>query len=495
MALRFRRREKIAASPAAPIGGDGGEPSGSLLRKILVIATPILILLTAMMGSQIMQANKKEPEKTKRRDPTLAVMATPAYRDNVLLDVSVQGETRPRTEVDMSPQVGGKIIYVSPQFVAGGVFRKGEVLLRLEQADYDVAVLRAQAAVARAEQAVIREKAEGEIARQDWEDLGRGGEPSALTLRKPQLAEAEAALLSAQADMDNAKLQLSRTIIRAPFNGRIRERFADIGQFVGPGTRLARVFSTNAVEVPLSLNDADLTRLGLSLGMSSAKGSEARDVKLSAVIAGKRRNWAGKIVRTDGAFDPKTRTLPVIVEVADPFGKGASEDGIPLPPGLFVDAEIVGRALDNALIIPRDGLRPEDKVYVVDDKGVASSRDAVVLDTNADRAVLASGVEDGELIILSPLEKSQISLKFKVLDVNDPDTVLVEPPKPDWMKKAEAAKSEEKPKKKKGFFGRKKKDDESEKKDKKPLKKADEKKSGDDADGEKADAGSTNSPD
>jgi len=327
--------------------------------------------------------------------------------------------------------------------------------LKLEEADFQVNVLRAQAAVARAEQLVIREKAEGAIARADWADLGRGGEPSPLTIRLPQLAEAEAGLLSAQADLDNAKLQLSRTVIKAPFNGRIRERFADIGQFVGPGTRLARVFSTEAIEVPLSLNDADLTRVNVPLDMSMTKRADAPDVVLSTIIAGKRQEWKGKIVRTAGTFDPQTRTLSAIAEVLDPFGKGVSDGGMPLPPGLFVDAEIVGKTLEAAIVIPRDALRPEDKVYVVNDKGKALSRDAIVLDTNAQRAVLGGGVESGELVIVSPLEKSQLSLDFKVLDFNDPKTVLIEPPKPDWSKMTEKKPEE----KKKGWFGRKKKDD------------------------------------
>lgn len=405
------------------------QKTGGWLRKFIVVAVCVGILLLAIAAFALMGAMKKPAEVQKRRDPSLAVMAVPAYESTVVLDVVVQGQTRPRTEVDLTPQVGGKVTYVSPQFVAGGQFKKGDVLLRIEEADYDVAVLRAQAGVARAEQLVIREQAEGAIARADWADLGRGGEPSPLTLREPQLAEAKANLLSAQADLDNAKLQLSRTVIRAPFNGRIRDRFADIGQFVSPGTRLARVFSTEAIEIPLSLNDADLMQVNVPLAMNITDRESAPSVTLSAIIGGKRQEWYGKIVRTDGTFDPQTRTVSAIAEVLDPFGKGASEDGTPLPPGLFVDADIEGRTLENVMIIPRDGLRPEDKVYIVGQDAKAESRDAVVLDTNAERAVLASGVSEGELVVVSPLEKSQISLTFKVLDATDPSIVLVEPPK------------------------------------------------------------------
>ncbi|MGB0906258.1 MAG: efflux RND transporter periplasmic adaptor subunit [Maricaulaceae bacterium] len=435
-------------------------PKSGFLRKFLVIVIPILIIVAAFIAMSAMASMKKPPAVSKRKNPVLAVMATEAYMGSPVLDVRVQGQTRPRTEVDMSPQVGGKIVYVSQQFVAGGVFKKGEVLLRLETADYNVAVVRAEAGLARAEQAVIREQAEGEIARQDWADMGRTSAPSDLTLRKPQLAEAKANMLSAQADLDNAKLQLSRTVIRAPFNGRIRDRFADIGQFVGPGTRLARVFSTDAIEIPLSLSDADLTRLEIPISMTP-NSPDAPEVKISAVIAGKLRHWQGKIVRTDGAFNPQTRTFSAIAEVKDPAGAGASEDGIPLPSGLFVDADIVGKALENVVIIPRDALRPENKVYVVNDKAEAQSRDAVVLDTNSERAVLASGVSAGELVIVSPLEKSQLSLTFKVLDVNDPSVVLIEPPKKEEPKTDEA---EDDGKKKKRSKRRKKKDEAKKKK-------------------------------
>lgn len=445
------------------------------MRKALVILVPLGIIVLAFVAVGAMSAGQSKPEVSKRRDPTLAVMAVQAYKDTVVLDVAVQGQTRPRTEVDMTPQVGGKITYVSPQFVAGGRFRKGEVLLRLEEADFQVNVVRAEASVARAEQIVVREKAEGQIAAEDWKDLGRGGQPSALTLRKPQLAEAEASLKSAQADLDNAKLQLSRTVIRAPFHGRIQERFADISQFVSPGTRLARIFSTDSIEIPLSLNDADLTRLDLSMSAGADKNTPNPKVKLSAVIAGKARYWDGEIVRTDGVFDPDTRTISAIAEVRDPFGAGMSEDGFPLSPGLFVNAEILGKTLEDSIVIPRDSLRPEDKVYVVDEKGEAQSRDAVVLDTNADRAIIASGVEPGEYVIISPLEKSQISLKFKVLDANDPTVVLIEPPKPDWMKAQEKKKTEEAAApKKKGFFGRKSKKSDEDSSEKKPLKKGEE---------------------
>lgn len=428
-------------------------------RKLAVIGTVIAIFVLFFIISIILRGLKPEPEVKKRRSPVLAVMADIAESDNVELEVRVQGQTRPRIEIDLVPEVGGKVISVSPKFIQGGVFNKGDVLLQIDRANYNVAVVRAEAAVARAEQVLVREKAEAEIARKDWEDLGEGA-PSDLTLRKPQLAEAQASLQSAKADLENAKIQLRRTYVRAPFNGRVKEKVADLGQFVNPGSRLGRVFSTDATEVTIALTDSDLTRLDLPLAYVAESRDTAPDVMLSTTIRGKERTWKGKIVRTDSVFDTQTRSLIAIAEVLDPYGTGMSEDGYPLPPGLVVDADIKGVRLENVIVIPRDALRPEDKVYVVNDEGVALSRDALVLDKNPNRAVLSAGVTPGEMVITSPLEKSQISVTFKVLDVHDPNNILVDPPRPEPEEKDDEASDKDKRKKKKKK--RKKKSDDEE---------------------------------
>lgn len=406
--------------------GVNEQPTGSLLRKILVISTPIFIIFLAIVLAVVLTKMRKKPEVVKRDTPTLAIMASEAVADNVQLTVNVQGETRPRTEIDLVPEVAGKITYVSSKFLGGGLFAKGDTLYRIDQSDYQVAVVRAEAAVARAQQVLVREKAESEIASKDWEDLGTGP-ASDLTLRKPQMLEAMAGLQSAQADLDNAKIRLGRTAVRAPFNGRVREKFADLGQYVNPGSRLGRIFATDITEVRLALSDADLTRLDIPVAYVAKSRESAPDVLISGVIGGQLREWPAKIMRTDSTFDTQTRSLFAIAEVVDPYGKGVAEGGYPLAPGMYVDAAISGKSLENVIIIPRDGLRPENKVYVVNMDGVAESRSPVVLDANPQRAVLAGGIEPGELIILSPLEKSQINLKFKVLDFNDPSKVLVEP--------------------------------------------------------------------
>jgi len=125
-------------------------------------------------------------------------------------------------------------------------------------------------------------------------------------------------------------------------------------------------------------------------------------VDLSARVAGEVRHWDARIMRTDSTYDTQTRALFAIAEVRDPYGKGASEDGVPLAPGLFVDADIAGKSFDDVIVIPRDGLRPQDEVYIVDDKGKAEIRKVEVLDAEATRAIVTGGIEPGELVVLSP---------------------------------------------------------------------------------------------
>lgn len=425
---------RIGDSPAdiSPEPYDaGGRQRYPIFRTIFF---SILVLILIGGGTfAIIKANQK-PEETRRPFTPLAVMADYAVRQDVRLSVQTQGEARPQTEINLVPEVGGKVVYVSPNFIEGGIFTKGETLIRVDPSDYNVAVIRAQAGVAQAEQVLAREIAESDIARKDYEELGRG-DPSPLALRVPQKQQAQAALQAANADLENARLQLSRTSVRAPFTGRVRTKTSDMGQFVTPGSQLGRIFSTNIVEVRLPFTDTDMSKIDLPIAFVAKNKDEATPVVLSAVIGGVRQQWDGLIMRTEATYDTQSRALFAIAEVADPYGAGRSQNGVPIAPGLFVDATVQGKIYPNAIVIPRDGLRVEDEIYTVDNKGKASIRKVTVLDASAERAVLSAGVEPGELVVLSPMERSRVSIPLKVLNINNPEEVLVEPEEPEWMRK------------------------------------------------------------
>ena len=194
---------------------------------------------------------------------------------------------------------------------------------------------------------------------------------------------------------------------------------------------MGRVFSTDIVEVRLPLTDSDLAKLDLPLAFVTKDRANAPRVALSATIAGQTREWDGRIMRTDSVYDTQTRALFAIAEVDDPYGSGAADGGFPLAPGLFVNAELTGKKFDNVIMFPRDGLRPDNKVYVVNGVGKASIRTVEVLDTTPKEAILTGGIEEGELIVLSPMEPSRVEIPLKVYDIKNPTRLLVEPPRPD----------------------------------------------------------------
>ncbi len=385
-----------------------------LFWRLIVFALPVVVIAGGVGGVMVMKALKPEPEKKAEELKPAPVLVASPRRETVYLAVNTQGEVRPRTEIDVVPQISGKILRVSDSFIEGGFFKKGDVLIRIEPDDYKLRVIQAEATVAQAEQVLTREKAESEIAKKDWAELGEG-EASPLTLRLPQMAEAQAKLDSANASLADANLQLSRTVIRAPFTGRVRSKGADLGQYVTPGARLGRIFSTHLVEIPLPLTDTELSQLNLPLAFTQSNEHPGPKVDLSAIVAGQPRHWSGRITRTDSAIDPRTRVLFAFVEVEDPYGEGA-DNGMPLAVGLFVDAHVEGREIPNALVVPRTALRGDNTVYLAKEDGTLSMRTVTVASSNRESAVLIAGISPDDRVITSPVRAAVEGLKIETVE-------------------------------------------------------------------------------
>jgi len=386
-----------------------------MLRKILVIAIPVVIIVGAFGGVTVLGKLKPEPEKRDEPPSGLAVFVEEAHSEDVRLSITTQGEVIPRREISLIPQVSGRVVYVNDSFIEGGFFERGETLLRVEQADYRLALTRAEAEVARAQQRLTREQAEAELARAEWEEIGEGP-ASPLTLREPQMAEARADLAAAEAALRDAELALSRTSISAPFAGRVRSRSADLGQYITPGQPVATVFSSEAVQVRLPLTNNQLSMIDMPLAFEATGEEVGPQVRFSANVAGERHDWTGHIVRTDAAIDPQTRVLYAIAEVQDPYGTG-SDDGVPMSVGLFVDAAIDGRAVSDAVIIPRAALRNRSDVFVASDDDTLDIRTAQVINSNTDRAILAGGINPGERVIVSPIQTPSQGMTLRPLTV------------------------------------------------------------------------------
>lgn len=387
---------------------------GLLIKRILFLALPVFVLIGSVGGFVAMGALKPAPEEKANIIEALPVLTATARSEAVSIKVRGQGEVKARSEVVLASEISGRVAYVSPKFLAGGQFERGETLVRLESREYELGIVQAEAAVAQANTALMQEISEGQIATQGAEQLGID-QVSDLTLRRPQRAQAEAQLASARARLDDARLQLQRTRIEAPFSGRVREKSVNIGAYVSPGARLGEIYASDVVDIAIALTDSDLANLGLGIGFSETNTQKGPPVTLSAIVAGVPHTWTGRITRTDSGFDPETRVLFAYVEVQDPYGKGA-DNGTPLATGLFVEAEIDGRTLEDSVVLPRTALRGKDSVFIARDDETLEIRPVQVAFSERERLILASGVDEGERVVTSPVRAASNGMKIKPVD-------------------------------------------------------------------------------
>jgi RND family efflux transporter MFP subunit len=292
-------------------------------------------------------------------------------------------------------QVSGKVEAVSEAFLEGRFFKKDDALLQLETADYDFAIARAAAQEAAAAQRLAEERGRNLQAKREWRDLG-SSEANDLFLRKPQLYAAETALEAARVDVEAAKLALARTTLRAPFDGRLEKKLVDVGQFVAPGASLAQVYATDRVEVLLPISESQLALLALPLFET---GSDTYpDVTLTARFGAERWQWQGQITRMQASIDRDSRATFAIAEVNDPFSEEV-ERRPPLTPGLFVEASIRGKPIQQSIELPATALRGDNTVLRLE-AGDRLERLPVELLRRAQERVWVRGIAAGERIVL-----------------------------------------------------------------------------------------------
>jgi len=366
------------------------------LRTVL----PIVLLLLGGVTAWALSQGRPAPT-TDAGDPApplVRVMDVEA--GSAPLSVRAHGTVEPRTESDLVPEVSGRVVSLSPALAAGGFFESGELLLEIDRGDYENAVRRARAQLARTESQLRLARAELERA----SSLAERNVASASKLDRQRNVEevALAAREESRSALDQALRDLERTRLRAPFEGRVRRKSVDVGQFVARGTPVARLYATDFAEIRLPIRDADLAYLDVPSGYSGRDDATAGpNVILRGRFAGRSREWHGQIIRTEGEIDAQSRMLHLVARVEDPYGR---HDGRPpLSVGLFVEAEIRGRTLEGVLDVPRAAVREGDRILVVDADDRLRRRDAEVLRLDGERALIRAPLAPGERLCLSDL--------------------------------------------------------------------------------------------
>ena len=328
-----------------------------------------------------------------------AVRTMQVSMQTVRMTVTTHGVVRPKTESDLTPEVEGRVVYLAPMMVSGGFFAKGDILVKIDRVSYELAYEQSQAHLAtvrseleiaeksyqRRQELVVRES----ISQSQYDDA-----QNRVTVARASLREAVARVALAERDLE-------RTRLTAPYDGRVRtERIAE-GQFVRRGESIATLYSVDFAEVRLPIDDEDLAFLPLSLAEAVGERRAMLKVILRAKFAGAEHSWEGRVVRTEGEMDSKTRMFNVVAEVEAPYQQAG--DRPPLTAGLFVEAEIFGHEFENVVVVPRSALQAENQLYIVSADQRLVFRDADILRVTSDSAFIGGGVEDGETVCLSAL--------------------------------------------------------------------------------------------
>lgn len=368
--------------------------SSNKLKLIL----PVVVLGVGVVATVLLATARKAPPRTERPPLGPLVEVLEVRSESVPVIVSGHGQVGAKIAVDVVPQVGGRVVRVAPAMVAGGFFSADQPLVEVDPRDYELAVERARAAVARTRVLLEQQRAEADVARQEWDALHPGSDPpSGLVVREPQVRQAEAELAAAEADLQVATLNLERTRISVPFDGVVVSENVDVGQYVAPGQQLARVYGTEAVEVRLPLETRELAWFSVPTG-SSGQGPVA---EVQTNFGGGLETWKGRVVRMEAEVDQASRMVTIVVEVQDPYGRSGSRPA--LLPGTFVDVSINGRTVADLIGLPRYAVHEGDRVWVEED-GILRIRPVEIVRSDREHAYIGSGLEDGDRVIVSSLD-------------------------------------------------------------------------------------------
>lgn len=370
---------------------------------------PLLLIILTFAATAGMVKLREEPAQSEPTETVLLVETMQPAARSTRITVQSQGTVEARTRTSLVAEVGGKVVAVAPSFVAGGFFRKGDVLLQLDDSNYRAALSRAEAALATARSALELERGQADVSQREWDRMAPEQQARIsgkdLYLRKPQLAEAEARLEAAEADLEEARRNLAKTSINAPYDGLVSSKNSDIGQFVNAGTTLAETFAVDYAEVRLPIPETKLAFLDLPAAVRDGAGSEAGpEVELVSNMGGREYRWHGRLTRTEGVLDTRTRVLYSVVQVEDPYGLYGTERDEPLRIGTYVNASIAGRELEDVFVLPRHTLQTGNIVWVADQENRLRSRQVEVVTVNGDDAYVSAGLLPGDRVVVTRME-------------------------------------------------------------------------------------------
>jgi RND family efflux transporter MFP subunit len=387
-----------------------------LATRIARVFLPLVIIAAGAVGMMTLfkGAKKPEPKNVERVIPLIEVLEIQPVQSQLM--VPSRGIAKPRVKSILTSRVRGEILQVSPALSTGAFFKKGQLLLLIDDKDYKSALATRKAELSRAELTLQLEVKEAEVSKKEWERLMKT-KPDPLVLRVPQLAEARARVDAAQAALDQAEMDLERTRILAPYDGQVDERLVDLGRFLNVGTALARIHGIDTAEVRLPLLDSELAFLELPDNLVDSGGIfEGPLVRLYAEFLGRPQEWKARIRRMEGEIDPKTQMVYLVARVEDPYNQQKDATRTTLPMGLYVRAEIQGTLKNNVIVIPRKAMQRAGEVFVLSSKGATlrlHRQKIHILRKQGGEIIIGGGLEKGDRICLTPIDSFVDGMQVK----------------------------------------------------------------------------------
>ncbi len=365
-----------------------------IIQPLLVIG----ILVFGFIGASGPSMFKEVPQKVERQTyaPLVRIFETEITSDQVIVEGN--GTLEARTRINLVPQVGGRIIHIHPNLRAGGTFKSNETLIEIEPIDYELAVTRIEAEVAAAQTALELERAEAEAAREEWLALNPNKKVPTLVGREPQIAEAYAQVKAAKARLTQAELDLKRTRIKLPFDGRVVSATVDVGEVISANQQVGIVYSSERFEIPIPLEVNQLAWIELP---NETKGTSGSPVKIHVNVGNKLYNLPGEVIRIESELEELSRFARVIVLLLpENIPESLKEKIIP---GLFVDVSIQSQKLSQVTSIPLTSLRQENIIWTVDNNNrlrlikpeiiYRSNKEILLRDLANDTKVIISNLE------------------------------------------------------------------------------------------------------
>jgi RND family efflux transporter MFP subunit len=371
------------------------------------IVLPIAILIGCVLISGFLIRNPTTVEEAAVEIIPVSVRVAEVNLESVDLIVGSQGKVQAAQTVSLSAPVAGPVEWISPSMEAGGYVEAGQALLRLDAADFETALERSRANLQQAQ--AESEFADTELARMRELAEQRLASDSQLQDAQRRANVNKARLIDAQASYEQAQLDLDRTEIRAPFNAVIQSRDVELGQYVNRAQAVALLYGADEVEVRVPLAIRQLGFLKVPLGQRGEIPPErAPDVLLTGLYGGQKYNWPGKLVRIEASIDPNSNTVQTIIRVSQPSTDNETGvDGfrsIPLPIGLYVEADIQGRTVENIISLPRSVIRNNNQVLIVDAENKMYYREVEIFRLEEQQVLISSGILPGERICISPIQ-------------------------------------------------------------------------------------------